>query len=90
MYFQNYEKTRDREVDWLTNILRFVGKEEEEPEELPEGHYESDYWMLAIDKARFGNRKINSKVSKVILDTGCTLFQAPKDFIEQIIKFSGQ
>jgi hypothetical protein len=37
------------------------------------GHYKSDHWKLAIDSATFGDSKIESAVTKVILDTGCTV-----------------
>ena len=57
-------------------------KNYEKKYKLAKGHYISDHWKLAIDQARFGDAIIESTVANVIVDTGCTLHQAPKKFID--------
>ena len=35
--------------------------------------YESDYWMIEFSKAELGSQTLDTQVSSVALDSGCTL-----------------
>ena len=66
----------DVEIEYFQNI-------ENTWTQVVQNVYESNHWKLRLTHVKFADFQISAP--SIILDTGCTLHQAPKSFISQLV-----